>query len=58
MLELFLEKVMDFMISPSIEKKKEIKKLYKKIQDSKDIAEDRLKSVKEVFSYVDWVLSE
>lgn len=58
MLENFSQKVMDFMLSPSHEKKEEIKNLYKKIKESKNIAEDKLKSAKEIYSYVEWVLSE
>lgn len=56
MLEIFAENIMDFMVSPSQEKKEEIKKLYTEIKESKNIDKDRLKSVEKVYGYVEWVL--
>lgn len=58
MLENFAEKVLGFMTNPSPEKKEEIKKLYEEIQNNSDIEEKKLDSAKEVFNYVEWVLSE
>lgn len=57
MLEKFAEKTMEFMLAPNKDKKEELKKLYNEIKNSEDVAEDRLKSVEEVYGYVEWVLS-
>lgn len=56
MLEDFAKKTMEFMIAPDKDKKEELKNLYNQIKNSEDVAEDRLNSVEEVYSYVEWVL--